>query len=141
MHPARHPMAYAPVPVLAAVPQFSDLPQCKCCGVRPIFCGKPNGFCSRKCRMASTKKAEEDALLLTLHVGEADARGVAEVLLTNIGGEELACVRANVDKKMCMLWSGVVSELGYMSKNVYTMLPNGCVLRDGEASLRDALKC
>lgn len=87
-----------------------------------------------------TRWTAEDVLVLTLHVGDAGPDRSVDVLCTNMGGDELVCVHASLDKPVHILWSLIRTALEDEHAVLSTMLHDGRMLSDGDASLAAALQ-
>jgi len=79
-----------------------------------------------------------DPLLLTIHVGEPDASGFADVVATSMGGDEVAHVRANLGQSVRVCKSAIAEAVGG-EQPLALMLVDGCMLSDDKAALSSVL--
>lgn len=78
-------------------------------------------------------------LVLTVHLGELEIDGLASIVCTNMGGEEVASARASLEQPVSDLWAAIRVELGLEASVPFsTLLPDGQALHDGNAPLSSA---
>jgi len=82
-----------------------------------------------------------EVLVLTLYFSEAAATGLMDVAAMNIGGDEVACVQADLGELVLNLRNSIARELDDGIQPIHLVLPDGTSLRDDEAVLGDVLQC
>jgi len=82
----------------------------------------------------------DEALVLTLHVGDAGPNRHVEVTCTNMAGDELALVDAELDEPVRNMWSLIRTAIESEDALITTMLPDGRMISDGNLLLAIALE-
>jgi ankyrin repeat protein len=77
--------------------------------------------------------------VLTLHMGEVGPHGLVDVAVTNLGGDEVASITADLNNRVESLRI-LISETIEEWASCLFMLPNGNVLSDDAARLGDVLE-
>lgn len=81
-----------------------------------------------------------EPLLLTVHAGDLSPEGLVDVVTTNIGGEEVASLQANLGESVQSLQDAIQRELQEDVQHILLMLPDGSVLHDAHTRLSDVLQ-
>lgn len=82
----------------------------------------------------------EEELVVTLHVGERGPDSFAEIACTNIGGDELAVVRAELAMPVSALRADIRAALADDRSVLRLLLPDGRELGDAQVALESALE-
>lgn len=82
---------------------------------------------------------QREPFLLTLHIGEVSPHGLVDVAITNIGGDEVTSIRADLNSRVESLRTLVSESIEDFASCLF-MLPNGNVLGDDSARLGDVLE-
>jgi len=81
-----------------------------------------------------------EPLLLTLHAGDPSPDGLVDVVATNIGGEEVASIQADLSQALRTLEEAIVREIEDKGQRILLMLPDGTILHSTHVRLADVMQ-